>query len=655
MESAAARIPGRRADLDWLRVGAVYLLFVFHTAKVYDPAPWYHVWSRDLIPGLQHLTGFIHLWHMPLLFLLAGWSAVVSLRRRGLAAFWRERALRLGLPLVAGIVLLCPVIKYAELRSGMSIGLDGLGASVALQEAHGALQARPLPVAPPFHEGFLEFLPSFFTPARITWSHLWFVAYLLAGSAVFSPFLFRAARRAPFPVRRPGLALWAPLALLVASEVWLRPDWPGVQTLVSDWANVAKYSIYLWAGCLLAVVPDVEAVARRQWRRAASVGVGLCVLLLLVQPARGAGWSGIVAFGAPAAAGYCLVVALLGAASRLERRSSPTLAWLAESAMPVYVLHQVGVVLAAWALESTPLPLALRVALVLVLAVAGVLLFHAGVVRRVAWLGLLLGRKGRGRQASAGAPRAVWRAATVVVALVPALGCSSGPPRERAPLEAAPGLALPLWTPETAPDLTTLPEGWRRSDFRFRALRSPADLRFGRFHGREALRLEPGASGSILFRTLDAPLASHPVLRWSWRVEREMQCECPETAWGGDDHPVGLLVKLAPVSAPEPRHKLYLVWGNRVEAGGIAVRLLGFRVNASVPYQVVRGGAARVGRWWQEEVDLEALARRHFPQAAALRVTELGVVSDADNCGGRSLAFLTPPVLRPRPAASGPS
>ncbi|MCX5738570.1 MAG: acyltransferase family protein, partial [Proteobacteria bacterium] len=80
--SSSARTSDRRADLDALRVFAVYLLFAFHSAKVYDPYPWYHVWSPDLIPGIERFTGFVHLWHMPLLFLLAGWSLAASLQTR---------------------------------------------------------------------------------------------------------------------------------------------------------------------------------------------------------------------------------------------------------------------------------------------------------------------------------------------------------------------------------------------------------------------------------------------------------------------------------------------------------------------------------------------------------------------------------------------
>src|SRR5436190_7441507 len=105
----------RRNDIDWLRVGATYLLFVFHVGMVFNPAPFYHVRNADLSFAMLVVCGFIGLWHMPLFFLLAGWSAVASLRLRGGAQFVRERLLRLGLPLIAGCVLLAPAIKYLEL------------------------------------------------------------------------------------------------------------------------------------------------------------------------------------------------------------------------------------------------------------------------------------------------------------------------------------------------------------------------------------------------------------------------------------------------------------------------------------------------------------------------------------------------------------
>ena len=121
----------RRPDIDWLRVFAVYLLFVFHVGKVFDPAPFYHIRNADLSFPMLVLCGFIGLWHMPLFFLLAGWSAVASLQTRGQRRFVVERVRKLAIPLLAGSVLLGPPIKYLELRSGLG------------PEPRGAVGGRP--------------------------------------------------------------------------------------------------------------------------------------------------------------------------------------------------------------------------------------------------------------------------------------------------------------------------------------------------------------------------------------------------------------------------------------------------------------------------------------------------------------------------------
>jgi uncharacterized protein (DUF2147 family) len=49
----------RRYDVDWLRVCATYLLFVFHVGKVFDPAPFYHIRNADLSFWMLTLCGFI--------------------------------------------------------------------------------------------------------------------------------------------------------------------------------------------------------------------------------------------------------------------------------------------------------------------------------------------------------------------------------------------------------------------------------------------------------------------------------------------------------------------------------------------------------------------------------------------------------------------
>ena len=84
----------RRPDIDWLRVIATYLLFVFHVGKVFDPAPFCHIRNTDLSFVMLVVCGFISLWHMPIFFLLAGWSAAQSLTLRGTSGFLAERGRR---------------------------------------------------------------------------------------------------------------------------------------------------------------------------------------------------------------------------------------------------------------------------------------------------------------------------------------------------------------------------------------------------------------------------------------------------------------------------------------------------------------------------------------------------------------------------------
>jgi len=116
----------RRHDLDWLRVGATLLLFPFHVLKTFDTRPLYHLKNAELSPGLDYVTAFIHQWHMPLFFVLAGWAAHGTVARHGARGFVRERVRRLGLPFATGVVLLCPILKYLELRSGLSITAHGV-------------------------------------------------------------------------------------------------------------------------------------------------------------------------------------------------------------------------------------------------------------------------------------------------------------------------------------------------------------------------------------------------------------------------------------------------------------------------------------------------------------------------------------------------
>jgi uncharacterized protein (DUF2147 family) len=428
MEQRGESSAARRYDLDWLRVFATYLLFLFHVAKVFDPAPFYHIRNADLSFVFLILAGFIHLWHMPLFFLLAGWSIYSSLRTRGAGGFVKERLLKLFLPLVMGCVILIPPVKYLELRSGLDASYRGLRVAAELQEGFRELIPSGLPLAPPFHESFWQFLPTFYTHLeRFSWAHLWFLAYLFTFTLLYLP-LFLRLRRMNASADLSPFVLYAPAILLAAIQVALRQRWPGLQNLYDDWANFAFYSTIVVAGFLLAWHPGLERAVQREWKRALGIGLGATAVLLVA--ALGViGWPPVI-LACAGIATWCFLVAILGFARQHLNRDATSLPYLAESAFPVYLLHQSAIVLIGYPLIQLPLGIAAKFFLLLVSSVLATLAVYHFVVRRFAVTRFLFGMKTRPTP-SPPRLRAAYSTGATVIALAGIL--AAGPARAAGP------------------------------------------------------------------------------------------------------------------------------------------------------------------------------------------------------------------------------
>jgi peptidoglycan/LPS O-acetylase OafA/YrhL len=109
--------PRRLGWIDNLRTSMILLVVSLHATITYS-----HVggWYFNLPPeppietkiifllGEAHLQAFF----MGLLFFIAGYFAAKSLQRRGVGAFLRERAKRLGVPLFLYVTMINPFIVY---------------------------------------------------------------------------------------------------------------------------------------------------------------------------------------------------------------------------------------------------------------------------------------------------------------------------------------------------------------------------------------------------------------------------------------------------------------------------------------------------------------------------------------------------------------
>jgi fucose 4-O-acetylase-like acetyltransferase len=354
---AAVPPADRRTDLDLLRVLTCGAVILAHALLIFAAEPRYHVKSAEPSAGASVLYESLRITTMPAFFTMAGWAAVVSLRRRGAARFLRERGERVLLPLLAWVALLGPVIKFIELGQGRDLRPSGLRL-----------------VAPP-QTDFLSFLPLYFGRLnQLTWSHLWFLAYLFVMSVLLLPLLAWLAAREPsvaVPRRAWVYAPALPLALLL---VGFRGYWPFFPSLYSDGANFAYFALCFGVGAVLAAWPGFEARLTAEAPRLLQLALAAFAgVLLCGESAAGRLFVALTAWGSTGAA--------LGYARRYRPAPSRLFNYLSEATLPVYIVHHVPVLLLGRAIAPLALTVSARVVLIWLPATAVSLAIYHWLIR----------------------------------------------------------------------------------------------------------------------------------------------------------------------------------------------------------------------------------------------------------------------------------
>ena len=251
----------RLHHLDWLRVGAVFGVFLFHAVHPFDTFDW-HVKNDQQSEAISLLLAFLFPWGLGFFFLIAGAASFLALRTRSPRHYVRERLHRLLVPYIAGWFLLSPLQSYIEdVHKG---SWDG---------------------------GYLSFIPHFFSrawremsnldegllPLPLGWSyHLWFLLYLFWFSLLGLP-LFLAlglpqgsglmrwlgdrARLRGFP-----LLFALPIALLHVAVRAASPE-------EHAWGEFVYYLGFFLVGYVLIAEPRLLASVRRDLVPALIVGV----------------------------------------------------------------------------------------------------------------------------------------------------------------------------------------------------------------------------------------------------------------------------------------------------------------------------------------------------------------------------------------------
>lgn len=372
----------RRADIDSLRVLVLLLLIAYHTLLIYAGHQVWRVTSIHHGYWADYLIGVLTPWRMAMVFFVGGVAVRFMLKRTTFGAFVRERATKLLGAFVFAVIVIAPWQDYVR--------LDNLnpGAPVPAYVDYLIHQA-------PTAGSYMGVpLPDF--------AHVWFLPYLFVYSALiaalwrYAPNFFRQAQGAieQLPVLELILFAAAWIALL---EAVVFPTMPTTGVIYADLSGHMKYIPPFFVGVLLGdseVFRD-KLAKTRTWLWPATLGLMLAAMALewsvlhqhLATPTL---WHVVAG-----AFGGLMLFALADFASVALNTPTALLSYASDAILPVYLMHQTTLVVAADAIVDRHWPLIPEfVTLVCAAGLVPLIVYHV-LVRRQPWLRVLVGLRPR--------------------------------------------------------------------------------------------------------------------------------------------------------------------------------------------------------------------------------------------------------------------
>ena len=373
METLSKSKKTRKYYIDWLRIVLIISVFFFHVGMIFRPEQW-HINSAKSFAFLDPIMWWLHLWRMPLLFLVSGVGTYYAIGHRTSWQYVKERFRRLYIPFAFGFFTLVPLMVYVE-------RIDQYGS-------------------------FWNYIPSMFAggpypEGNISWHHLWFILYLFLISLMIAPFLnytktehYKRLRIRLVNLTTKKFGLNWLLPVILVSQILLRHYFPNsTHALYNDWAYFAYYVFFFAAGFMLFTSDRViQALEHQRRLYLIQTLVSTALLYVCIYTINDYFWSYNTYMVLGIVVAWSCGLTALGYFKKYFSQDHKYRAVLNEAIYPFYLLHQPMLIFVGYMVLQWDISYGLQAVLITILSLISIIGTYL-IIKRFNFLRIAFGMK----------------------------------------------------------------------------------------------------------------------------------------------------------------------------------------------------------------------------------------------------------------------
>lgn len=333
----------RRHDIDWLRVVAIGLLIIYHTAIGFQPWGVFirFIQNGDSMEWLWYPMSMLNMWRIPILFFVSGMGVHFAMRKRSFTKLILERSKRILLPFLFGVIAIVPLHIF-------------LWQNYYNQDIHYVLEK----------------------------GHLWFLLNIFSYVIILAPFFFFMKNKLKFNIgENVKKYLKHPWIFVIVTICFLAETYiakPEIYTFYAiSWHGYFMGLLAFFFGYFFIEMGQVFWKNLLYWKW---FYLALASLLFFIRIF-------IYKMDSPL---YLMVLesiswifGIFGIFYQYCQKPSKTLAYLSKAAYPIYIIHMLFLYLTSYLIFPFAMPAIIKYILVIVFTYGGSFALYEFILRRV--------------------------------------------------------------------------------------------------------------------------------------------------------------------------------------------------------------------------------------------------------------------------------